>query len=243
MGSSAQDKSTMAKFDPTEVKIIIVRVPGGEVPPVPALAPKVGPHKLSPKSVGEDLCKATKDWKGMNVTCKLLVQNRKDTVQVVPSATALIIKALKEPPRDRKKVKNISHDGNLSWDDIFAVDEARRVQHGPRRRHQRPTRPADEGPQAPGEDRPGRGGLQQPPQPPELELHDRRQGLPAHCSGLRLAAEGCRWQGPVHSRDRACPRRATDLGAWDPVPPTVRECVRRAETARWSRASGCAVTW
>merc|ERR1711967_59621 len=106
MGSSAQDKSTMAKFDPTEVKIIVVRVPGGEVPPVPALAPKVGPMKLSPKSVGEDLCKAT--------------------VEVVPSATALVIKALKEPPRDRKKVKNISHDGNISWDDVYNVARAMR---------------------------------------------------------------------------------------------------------------------
>merc|ERR1712124_92505 len=87
MGVLVPDKSIMAKADPNEIKTIIVRVPGGEVPPVPALAPKVGPHKLSPKSVGEDLCKATKDWKGMNVTCKLLVQNRKVTVQVVPSAT------------------------------------------------------------------------------------------------------------------------------------------------------------
>merc|ERR1712094_565 len=110
-----------------EVKIIVVRVPGGEVPPVPALAPKVGPMKLSPKSVGEDLCKATKEWKGMNVTCKLHVQNRKVTVEVVPSATALIIKALKEPPRDRKKVKNISHDGNISWDDVYTVARAMRA--------------------------------------------------------------------------------------------------------------------
>merc|ERR1712228_743775 len=116
----------MAKADPNEIKTIIVRVPGGEVPPVPALAPKVGPHKLSPKSVGEDLCKATKEWKGMNVTCKLIVQNRKVTVEVVPSATALIIKALKEPPRDRKKVKNISHDGNISWDDVYDVARAMR---------------------------------------------------------------------------------------------------------------------
>merc|ERR1711904_572726 len=91
-----------------DVKTLFVRVPGGEVPPVPAPAPKVGPLKLSPKSVGEDLCKATKDWKGMKVTCELLVQNRKVTVEVVPSATALLIKALKEPPRDRKKVKHIS---------------------------------------------------------------------------------------------------------------------------------------
>merc|ERR1712127_1041103 len=121
MGSSAQDKSNMAKADPNEIKTIIVRVPGGEVPPVPALAPKVGPMKLSPKSEGEDLCKATKDWKGMNVTCKLHVLNRKVTVEVVPSATAMVIKALKEPPRDRKKVKNISHDGNITWDDILSA--------------------------------------------------------------------------------------------------------------------------
>jgi len=80
----------------------------------------------SPKSVGEDLCKATKEWKGMRVTCKLLVQNRKVTVEIVPSATALVIKALKEPPRDRKKVKNISHDGNISWDDIYSVARAMR---------------------------------------------------------------------------------------------------------------------
>merc|ERR1739847_187710 len=119
MGVLVPDKSIMAKADPNEIKTIIVRVPGGEVPPVPALAPKVGPHKLSPKSVGEDLCKATKEWKGMRVTCKLLVQNRKVTVEVVPSATAMLIKALKEPPRDRKKVKHISHDGDISWEDIY----------------------------------------------------------------------------------------------------------------------------
>merc|ERR1711974_525647 len=40
-------------------------------------------------------------------------------VDVVPSAAALIIKALKEPPRDRKKVKNIKHNGNISMDDII----------------------------------------------------------------------------------------------------------------------------
>merc|ERR1712025_1235101 len=30
-----------------------------------------------------------------------------------------IIKALKEPPRDRKKVKNIKHNGNITMDDIL----------------------------------------------------------------------------------------------------------------------------
>merc|ERR1712193_179569 len=33
------------------------------------------------------------------------LQNRQAKIDVVPSAASLIIKALKEPPRDRKKVK------------------------------------------------------------------------------------------------------------------------------------------
>ena len=37
----------------------------------------------------------------------------------MPSAAALIIKALKEPPRDRKKVKNIRHSGNVTLDDVI----------------------------------------------------------------------------------------------------------------------------
>merc|ERR1711865_224907 len=110
----------MAAPEP-DVKILFVRVPGGEVPPVPALAPKVGPLKLSPKSVGEDLAKATKDWKGMRVTCKLIVVNRKVSVEVIPSATALLIKALKEPPRDKKKEKEIQHDGDITYADMMAI--------------------------------------------------------------------------------------------------------------------------
>ena len=35
-------------------------------------------------------------------------------VDVEPNATSLIIKALKEPLRDRKKTKNIKHSGNLT---------------------------------------------------------------------------------------------------------------------------------
>jgi len=94
------------KFDPNEVRVVYVRVTGGEVGAVSSLAPKVGPLGLSPKKVGDDIAKATMDWKGLRVTAKLNVQNRQAKVEVVPSAAALIIKALKEPARDRKKVKN-----------------------------------------------------------------------------------------------------------------------------------------
>jgi large subunit ribosomal protein L12e len=124
------------KFDPTEVKIVVLRAVGGESAPASTLAPKIGPLGLSPKKVGDDIQKATKDWKGLKVrahcptyirsqkascslatcarnlcpclvlqvTVKLTIQNRIATVSVVPSASSLVMKALKEPPRDRKKV-------------------------------------------------------------------------------------------------------------------------------------------
>lgn len=53
--------------------------------------------------------------------CKLAVQNRQATVTVTPSAASMVIKALKEPPRDRKKQKNIPHDGNLSLDAVIEI--------------------------------------------------------------------------------------------------------------------------
>ena len=109
------------KFDPNEVKIICLRAVGGEVGATSALAPKIGPLGLSPKKVGDDIAKATADWKGLRITVQLTVQNRQAKVDVVPSASSLVIRALKEPPRDRKKVKNIKHSGNLSLDEIIAI--------------------------------------------------------------------------------------------------------------------------
>merc|ERR1712014_122615 len=85
---------------------VYLRAVGGEVGATSSLAPKVGPLGLSPKKIGDDIAKATQDWKGLKVTVQLRIQNRQATCSVVPSAAALIIKALKEPPRDRKKVKN-----------------------------------------------------------------------------------------------------------------------------------------
>lgn len=45
------------------------------------------------------------DWKGLKVMVRLTVLNRVATVEVVPSASSLLIKELKEPPRDRKANK------------------------------------------------------------------------------------------------------------------------------------------
>ncbi|GFW97308.1 60S ribosomal protein L12 [Trichonephila clavipes] len=109
------------KFDPNEIKTVYLRAVGGEVGATSSLAPKVGPLGLSPKKVGDDIAKATADWKGLKITVKLVIQNRNAVIEVVPSAASLIIRALKEPARDRKKVKHIKHNGNITFDDILAI--------------------------------------------------------------------------------------------------------------------------
>ena len=109
------------KFDPNEEKVVIVRAVGGEVAATASLAPKVGPLGLNAKKIGEDIQKATKDWKGLKVTVKLLVKNRVATVVVCPSVASMLIRALKEPPRDRKKVKNIKHSGNIAFNEILKI--------------------------------------------------------------------------------------------------------------------------
>ncbi|XP_021342614.1 60S ribosomal protein L12-like [Mizuhopecten yessoensis] len=109
------------KFDPTAIKLVYVKAVGGEVPATSSLAPKIGPLGLSPKKIGDDISKGTQEWKGLKITVKLVVQNRQAKVEVVPSASSLVIKALKEPPRDRKKVKHVKHSGNVSMDEIIRI--------------------------------------------------------------------------------------------------------------------------
>jgi ribosomal protein L11 len=55
------------------------------------------------------------------VTVKLTIQNRQAAVSVVPTASSLIIRALKEPPRDRKKEKNIKHNKSVPFDEIIEI--------------------------------------------------------------------------------------------------------------------------
>lgn len=113
--------------------IVYLRCVGGEVGATSSLAPKIGPLGLvsfyliiketlietgciffqSPKKVGDDIAKATSEWKGLKITVCLTIQNRQATISVVPSAASLIIKALKEPPRDRKKQKNSKFEVNV----------------------------------------------------------------------------------------------------------------------------------
>merc|ERR1712194_30349 len=110
------------KFDPNEVKVIYLRVIGGVAGAASSLAPKIGPLGLSPKKVGDDIAKATKDWKGLRITVKLEIKNRQATVSFEPTASALIVKALKEGPKE-KKVKGTPsfHHGNITFNDVVEV--------------------------------------------------------------------------------------------------------------------------
>lgn len=61
------------------------------------------------------------DWRGIKIQVEVAVENRVATVALVPTAAPLVIKALKEGPRDRKKTKNVKHNGNLKLDDIIGI--------------------------------------------------------------------------------------------------------------------------
>merc|ERR1712151_1300810 len=112
--------------EPDEIKYLYMKVVGGEVTSAAALAPKCGPIGLPPKKVGEDIQKATTKWKGVKIEIEIAVQNRQCTVKVLPTAAPLLIEALKEGGRDRKKVKNVTHTGNVKLDDVVRIAKTMR---------------------------------------------------------------------------------------------------------------------
>lgn len=109
------------KFDPTAITYVMLRQYGGEPAPSSVLAPKIGPLGMSPKKIGDDIVKNSAAWKGIRITVKLAIQNRAAKVSIEPNASSLLIKELKEPMRDRKKVKNIKHAGSLTKNQILSV--------------------------------------------------------------------------------------------------------------------------
>lgn len=90
-------------------------------PPAPHFA-----RPQSPKKVGDDIQAATKEWKGIKVIVKITIQNRQAGVDVIPTTAPLILKAL-GVCRDRKKVKEIVHDGNLTMDQVIDIARTMRA--------------------------------------------------------------------------------------------------------------------
>lgn len=110
-----------------EVKYIRLRVVGGEPAGGAALAQKVGPLGFNAKQVGENIAKETKEYKGYKIGVLLTIQNRQITITPEPGTSALILKELKEPPRDRKKIKNVQHNGSIPLESVIKVA---RIQKG-----------------------------------------------------------------------------------------------------------------
>ena len=113
-----------------EIKIIGIRCVGGIAAGASALAPKVGPLGLSAKKIADDIAKATKDYVGLKVSVRLIVQNRQAQIELVPTTATLLIKALGEPVRDRKVTKNILHDGDLTLEQIYDIARVMRPKSG-----------------------------------------------------------------------------------------------------------------
>lgn len=105
---------------------IKVKVVGGELPGT-TIVQKIGPLGLPPKVVGEDVRKATADFKGIKLQVRLAIKDRKARVDVFPGTSALILKALNEPPRDRKKVKNVLHQGSITMIDVINIARTKSV--------------------------------------------------------------------------------------------------------------------
>ncbi|EOB14235.1 60S ribosomal protein L12 [Nosema bombycis CQ1] len=101
-------------------KYIKIQVIGGELPG-PVLAQRAGSFGIQIKKVGEDIKNATAEFKGLKIVVELAIEAGKVGIELHPSTSVLLIKALKEVPRDRKKVKNIKHDGDLSLSDVIEV--------------------------------------------------------------------------------------------------------------------------
>jgi large subunit ribosomal protein L12e len=64
---------------------------------------------------------ATLQYTGFRVTVQLTIIDRAATIAILPTTSTLLIQALKEPARDRKKQKNVEHKGSLPLDTILDI--------------------------------------------------------------------------------------------------------------------------
>ena len=110
-----------------EMKFVSMKVVGGEAPSNAVLSSKLSPFGCNPKKAGETISKATKDYTNIRIYVKLSIQSREiKNVEIFPTCSAHIIKALKEPVRQRRKVKGAvyQHKGNLNLEQIKNIAKA-----------------------------------------------------------------------------------------------------------------------
>jgi large subunit ribosomal protein L12e len=105
----------------TELKHVMLKVVGGEPPSNAVLSAKLSAYGCNPKKAGEEISKNTKEYTNIRLYVRLSIQAREiKQVELLPTSSAYIIKALKEPIRQRRKVKGAvyKHTGNLSFEQV-----------------------------------------------------------------------------------------------------------------------------
>merc|ERR1711879_830481 len=80
-----------------------------------------GPLGLQAKKVNEDIIKVGKEWKGIRVPMKLSCQDRAAKVEVLTTASSLIIRDMGNYQRDRKKQKLENRSGNITFQQVLNI--------------------------------------------------------------------------------------------------------------------------
>ena len=117
MGPKAKPAAAAAA-DSGEVKTLTIKVVGGEPPSNAVLSARLAPFGCNPKKSGEEIAKQTKEYTNIRLYVTLHIQAREiKKVDLLPTSSAYIIKELKEPVRQRRKVKAavFKHSGNITF--------------------------------------------------------------------------------------------------------------------------------
>jgi len=105
----------------TEMKHVVLKVVGGEPPSNAVLSAKLSAYGCNPKKAGEEITKNTKEYTNIRLYIRLSIQSREiKQVELLPTSSSYIIKELKEPIRQRRKVKGsvYKHTGNLTFEQV-----------------------------------------------------------------------------------------------------------------------------
>ena len=127
MSKKGGAKPAMKPGMDTEMKYVSMKIVGGEAPSNAVLSSKLSPFGCNPKKAGETISKSTQEYTNIRIYVKLSIQSREiKNVELLPTCSAHIIKALKEPKRQRKKEKGavFKHTGNLTMDQIKTIAKA-----------------------------------------------------------------------------------------------------------------------
>jgi len=101
--------------------VVEVLVPGGKVTPGPPLGPALGPLGINVKKVVDDINEATKDFNGMQVPVKIIVdENKNVTIEVgTPPTSALILKEIGIEKGAKETGTEVV--GNLTIDQVVSI--------------------------------------------------------------------------------------------------------------------------